>query len=477
MVLNAGNAAGDDPWTEFCLQQADRILLVAAGGEPSPLLAGRHELRRCELVAYDVAPGARSLDAWAATLDPIETHVLRPAELDDDIARTARRLAGRSVGIVLSGGGARAFSHIGVLEELTAGGVVIDRVAGVSMGAFVGGLFAMGLDADEIDARCFEEWVQRRPLSDYTFPRHALIRGERARAMLERTFGDVAIEELARSFMSGATELRSGRLEVARWGPLYEAIGFSLCLPIVAPPQVRGREMFIDGSLVDNLPVGLMAGLGEGPVIAVDVKASLGHAEGRPSVGRRRCGRRASPRRSRGCCCSAARTRPRPPTGMPTSSSAPGRRGSVCSSSTRSTKPARRAAPPPARRWPRCRSFCSPRRNRDPRLAGGGRAANPRRTPRPRSPLASGLVKELHTEADLIDAYDAAVIGGRARRRSSRSTRRRPGSAGCWAAGSGWRPGSSSRCSRSRPSAAGCSPGRPPAEQSPARWPGMRRRG
>ena len=82
----------------------------------------------------------------------------------------ARRLCGRSVGIVLSGGGARAFSHIGVLEELLAAGVEIDRVAGVSMGAFVGALFAMGLDADEMDARCFEEWVQRRPLSDYTRP-------------------------------------------------------------------------------------------------------------------------------------------------------------------------------------------------------------------------------------------------------------------------------------------------------------------
>ena len=286
VVLNAGNAAGDDPWTEY---------LPPAGGPHPPRGGGRRAFTGARRPAR-VAPlrarrirrrsGARTLDAWAATLDPIETHVLRPAELDDDIARTARRLAGRSVGIVLSGGGARAFSHIGVLEELTTGGVVIDRVAGVSMGAFIGGLFAMGLDADEIDLRCFEEWVQRRPLGDYTFPRHALIRGERARAMLERTFGNVAIEELARSFMSGATELRSGRLEVARWGPLYEAIGFSLCLPIVAPPQVRGREMFIDGSLVDNLPVGLMAGLGEGPVIAVDVKASLGHAEGgRASAG------------------------------------------------------------------------------------------------------------------------------------------------------------------------------------------------
>ena len=77
----------------------------------------------------------------------------------------ARRLSGRSVGVVLSGGGARAFSHIGVLEELVAAGVEIDRVAGVSMGAFIGAMFALGMDAEEIDARCYEEWVRRRPLS------------------------------------------------------------------------------------------------------------------------------------------------------------------------------------------------------------------------------------------------------------------------------------------------------------------------
>jgi len=208
--------------------------------------------------------------------------VLRPDELDADLARLARRVAGRSVGIVLSGGGARAFSHIGVLEELVAAGVTIDRVAGVSMGSFVGALFAMGLDAEEIDARCFEEWAQRRPLGDYTLPRHALIRGERARAMLDRTFGTLAIEELPRSFMSGSTELRSGRLSVARWGPLYEAVGFSVCLPVVAPPQVRGRELFIDGSLVDNLPVHVMADMGEGPVIAVDVKPTSERPDGPP---------------------------------------------------------------------------------------------------------------------------------------------------------------------------------------------------
>jgi len=248
---------------------------VTAGGPIPDGLGDRTELHGCELVGYDVTPGSGSLQGWAALLDPIESHVVRANCLDADIERAARRLSGRSVGIVLSGGGARAFAHIGVLEELTAAGVMIDRVAGVSMGAYVGALFAMGLDGDEMDARCFEEWVQRRPLKDYTVPRHALIRGRRAEAMLQRTFGETTIEELACSFMCGCAELRSGRLVVARSGPLWEQVGFSICIPVLAPPQVRGRELFIDGSLVDNLPVETMADLGEGPIIAVDVKASF----------------------------------------------------------------------------------------------------------------------------------------------------------------------------------------------------------
>ena len=285
VLLAGGSVLSGSPWTEFCLQQADRILAVAAGGPIPDALGERPELHGCDLVGYDVAPGSGGLHGWAARLDPIESHAVGSSTLDADVERAARRLSGRSVGVVLSGGGARAFSHIGVLEELIGAGVTIDRVAGVSMGAFVGALFAMGLDGDEMDARCFEEWVQRRPLNDYTVPRHALIRGERVEAMLHRTFGAVAIEELPRSFMCGCGELRSGRLLIARSGPLWESVGFSMCIPILAPPQVRGRDLLIDGSLVDNLPVQAMTDLGEGPIIAVDVKATFDHgvADGRPA--------------------------------------------------------------------------------------------------------------------------------------------------------------------------------------------------
>jgi EmrB/QacA subfamily drug resistance transporter len=284
VLLAGGSVLAGEPWTEFCLQQADRILAVTAGGPVPELLGARPELRGCELVGYDVAPGSRALEGWAAVLEPIESHIVRENDLDSDLERAARRLSGRSVGIVLSGGGARGFAHIGVLEELTAAGVTIDRVAGVSMGAYVGAMFAMGMDADEIDARCFGEWVQRYPLRDYTVPRHALIRGRRAEAMLRRTFGEVTIEELACSFMCGCAELRSGRLVVARSGPLWERVGFSMCIPVLAPPQVRGREVFIDGSLVDNLPVETMADLGEGPIIAVDVKASFDSSSANPAA-------------------------------------------------------------------------------------------------------------------------------------------------------------------------------------------------
>jgi predicted acylesterase/phospholipase RssA/CRP-like cAMP-binding protein len=286
LVLLVGGSALDEPWTKFCLQQADRILAVTGGGPVPPALGHYPELQACDLVAYDAAPGA--LDGWAAALDPAGSHLIRETEFGADIARVARRLAGTSVGIVLSGGGARAFSHIGVLEELTAAGVTIDRVAGVSMGAVIGALYAMGYDADEIDAICFEEWVRRRPLRDFTVPRHSLIRGERFTSMLHRTFGTRLIEELPRSFMCGSVELRSQRLEIARYGPLWETVGFSMNLPILAPPQVRGRKLFIDGSLVDNLPVKALADMGEGPIIAVDVKAMPSRPDSGPVRVRRR---------------------------------------------------------------------------------------------------------------------------------------------------------------------------------------------
>ena len=101
VILHASCTAGDDPWTEFCLQQADRILAVTSGGEVPEWLRSRPDLRGCDLVVHDVAAGSGRLAGFAEALDPIEAHSIRSETLDADIARLARRLTGRSVGLVL----------------------------------------------------------------------------------------------------------------------------------------------------------------------------------------------------------------------------------------------------------------------------------------------------------------------------------------------------------------------------------------
>ena len=103
VLLAAGIVVRPEPWMRFCLQQADRILAVTGGGPVPQELAKYPELHGCDLVAYQAAPG--ELDGWAGALNPVESHVIRETEFDADIARTARRLSGTSVGIVLSGGG------------------------------------------------------------------------------------------------------------------------------------------------------------------------------------------------------------------------------------------------------------------------------------------------------------------------------------------------------------------------------------
>jgi NTE family protein len=171
---------------------------------------------------------------------------------------------------VLSGGGARGFAHIGVLEELVAAGVTIDRVGGVSCGAWIGAMFALGMDPDEIDARCYEDWVRRNPLTDYTFPRTAMIRGQRVRAVFERNLPGL-IEELPRDYFCVSCDLVSGELIVHREGPLGVAAAASQCLPGLAPPVALDGRLLIDGGVLNNLPVDVMAVTREGPVIAVDV--------------------------------------------------------------------------------------------------------------------------------------------------------------------------------------------------------------
>ncbi len=269
MLLVAGKGASEGAWRAFCLRQADRILALAAAGPVPAGVQADDRLRGCDLLFYGGEPG--TMAGWLDALAPARRQVLDPGALRPGVESVARRLAGRSVGLVLSGGGARALAHVGVIEELADAGVVVDRVASVSIGSFIAALFASGMTPEEIDACCYEEWVRRKPLGDYGIPRHSLIRGERARAMLDRNLHG-NIEDLAIDFACSSADLRSGEEVIFRRGSLADAVASSICLPGLGPPQRSNGRLLVDGALISALPVGLLSPA-EGPIIAVDVTA------------------------------------------------------------------------------------------------------------------------------------------------------------------------------------------------------------
>ena len=263
------DTGADDAWSRFCRRQADRLLLVVRAGTGT-----RDPLPGCELVLVGVSELeiGRLLDHVA----PRAHHVVPRGEgFRGGVERVARRLTGRSLGVVLSGGGARGFAHVGALEALADAGFAIDRVGGCSMGAFIAGLAVTGEPAD-VAERCRSELVRRSPFNDYTLPRVALIRSRKAAAMLERVFGATLVEELERPLFTVSADLLSSRIVVHRRGTLVEAVGASMSIPGVAPPVRRPGRLLVDGGVLNNLPVDHMAETGEGPVVAIDVIRRLG---------------------------------------------------------------------------------------------------------------------------------------------------------------------------------------------------------
>jgi NTE family protein len=272
-VVLRGGRLPEEEWTRICVHETDLVVAVTSGEPERVWLDQAPALRGCELVVLGSAANGEVI----SQLQP------REVQLVADVARrrpaleaTARRLAGRSLGIVLSGGGARAFAHLGALEELSAAGLRFDRVAGVSLGSLVGATMAMGLSPPEIYATFERSFRATNPSRDFAFPAYALLRGTRARHMLEEVFGERRIEELPLRFFCLSCDLVERETVLHRTGRIVDAVYPSFAIPGVFPPVVTGGRLLVDGGVLDNLPVATMARSGEGPVIAVDVTGGIG---------------------------------------------------------------------------------------------------------------------------------------------------------------------------------------------------------
>lgn len=267
VVLHA--AADDSEWRDFCLRSADRVVLVAA--DPAPPSASMPARAAGADLVLAGAPASREhRRRWEELIAPRSVHAVRSEHAPADLRPLAARVAGRSVGLVLSGGAARAFAHLGVLDELEAAGVVVDRYAGTSMGAIIAALAATGKDAAAVDANIYEYFIRSNPTNDYTLPSKGLIRGRRTLGALDSVFGGQLVEELPKEFRCVSVDLLARRAVVHRRGPLADVVGCSLRVPGLYAPIVYDGVLHVDGGVLDNLPVTTLA-RHEGPLLAVSI--------------------------------------------------------------------------------------------------------------------------------------------------------------------------------------------------------------
>jgi predicted acylesterase/phospholipase RssA/CRP-like cAMP-binding protein len=273
---------GEPDWTRICLRQADAVLVVAqTGARPRSGLRDllttldEHFRPRRELVLlYDASHEAPSGTAeWLSHMEFDAHHHVDP-HVSADYERLGRMLTGTAVGLVLGGGGARGFAHIGVLRALQEKDIPVDLIGGTSMGAFIGAQCACDWDWQTMVERNRRAFLGSGSLNDYTLPLMAVLAGRRFYRLLRGMFGDQQIEDLRRPYYCVAANLSRSDVVVHRTGPLHRWVATSMAVPGVVPPAFHRGEVLVDGGVLNTLPSDVMRRAGRGPVLAVSVSAA-----------------------------------------------------------------------------------------------------------------------------------------------------------------------------------------------------------
>lgn len=198
-------------------------------------------------------------------------HIRRGHHADN--ARAVRHILGLTLGLVLGGGGARGFAHAGFFQALEEAGVVVDAVGGTSMGALVGALISSGrtsLDVNKALATSFKKGLPFK-LKDYWIPKHGFVKSKAVDEVYRNAFGEMLIEDQPIPFFAVSCNLTTGNQFLFEQGPLWKAVRASTSIPVFFEPFMAGRQVMVDGALVNNVPVDCMRARGARKILTVDV--------------------------------------------------------------------------------------------------------------------------------------------------------------------------------------------------------------
>ena len=175
------------------------------------------------------------------------------------------------IALVLGGGAARGFAHVGVIKVLEAQGIVPDIVVGSSAGAVVGALYAAGNSGFALQKQVLD--MEEGQFSDWSLPDRGILKGEALQNYVNRAVGGRPLEKLGKIFAAVATDLQSGEAVVFRSGNTGMAVRASSSVPGVFQPVVISGREYVDGGLVSPVPIRIAKSLGADFIIAVDISA------------------------------------------------------------------------------------------------------------------------------------------------------------------------------------------------------------
>ncbi|CAK7269839.1 phosphatidylcholine and lysophosphatidylcholine phospholipase [Sporothrix epigloea] len=335
LVVYVADTSVNSPWTQTCITQADCILLVGLGesspeiGEYERFMLGMKSTARKLLVLlhperYSASGLTRSWLKNRVWINGGHYHVQMPfsgqavpihrppkrlgptlkqrvqiiqaeiqkytsrkvrrrpfyspdAPFKNDFHRLARRLCGKSIGLVLGGGGARGLAQIGVIRALENAGIPIDMIGGTSMGAFVGALYARHADvvpifglSKKFAGRMASIW---RFALDLTYPSASYTTGHEFNRGIYKSLGKAQIEDFWLEYYCNTTNISKSRAEFHTSGYAWRYVRASMSLAGLLPPLCDEGSMLLDGGYVDNLTVSHMKALGADIIFAVDVGA------------------------------------------------------------------------------------------------------------------------------------------------------------------------------------------------------------
>ncbi|KAL1505379.1 hypothetical protein ABEB36_004962 [Hypothenemus hampei] len=279
-------------WTQRCIRQADCILIVGLGENHPSLGKVEKELERLairtqkELVLLHKEGGKpKNTIGWLNIRSWVSSHhhIVCPnrvfarksqfrinelyskvcatdPNIHSDFSRLARWLTGKSVGLVLGGGGARGSSHIGMIKAIQEAGIPIDMVGGVSIGAFMGALWCQERNITTVTQKA-REWCMKmtqwwRQILDLTYPMTSMFSGRDFNQTIKGTLGDTYIEDLWIPYFTVTTDITSSCMRIHTHGSLWRYVRASMSLSGYMPPLCDPQDghLLLDGGYTNNLP-------------------------------------------------------------------------------------------------------------------------------------------------------------------------------------------------------------------------------